>query len=317
MFGTRYVNQLISRSAESEADRSLFVRSAAAAGLGLVGAGLARSMATPMIFHRHGGEDKSEISDSTILNFALNLEYLEAEFYSWATKGEGLPDDMTQGQGKRGGVDGGTQVPFQSDSIKQIANEICMDEHEHVGFFRSALGNSAASRPAIDLHQSFTDAAMAAGLIKTGETFDAFASEDNFLRAAFLFEDVGVTAFKGAAPLIENKTYLDAAAGILATEAYHAGTVRTMLYERGGADDANAISKARDGLNGNKLTDQGITVNGQANIVPDDSNGVVFGRTPGEVLNIVYLTPGQSTQGGFYPDGLNCDLKTSDSSMSM
>ena len=144
MFGKRYVNELISRSAENAADRSVFMRSAAAAGLGLVGAGLAKSMATPSIFHRHGEE--KQISDSAILNFALNLEYLEANFYSYAVNGHGLPDEMTTGTGQHGDVNGGKQVMFGSNSIKQFAKEIARDEHEHVAFFRTALGSSAASQ---------------------------------------------------------------------------------------------------------------------------------------------------------------------------
>jgi hypothetical protein len=307
MFGKKYVDNLIARSAENAADRLRFLKCASGAGLGLVGVGLLKWMATPKL---SAASDTDTISDSTILNFALNLEYLEAEFYSYAVHGEGLPEDMTHGTGHRGPVEGGRQVGFQSRSIRQFAAEIARDEHEHVAFFRSALGSAAVARPAINIRQSFTDAALAAGLIKAGQTFDVFANEDNFLRGAFLFEDVGVTAFKGAAPLISNKTYLDAAAGILAVEAYHAANIRTVLYDRGGAEDANAISRARDSLDG-AHADQGLTIDGEANITPDDSNGIAFGRTPGQVLNIVYLTPGQATSGGFYPNGLNGELNTS------
>jgi hypothetical protein len=110
----------------------------------LVGASLLRSMATPGIWHRQGGKE-IEISDSAILNFALNLEYLEAEFYSHAVNGSGLPDNLTDGTGQRGPVEGGREVPFDSRSIRQMATEIARDEHEHVEFFRLALGRG---RPA-------------------------------------------------------------------------------------------------------------------------------------------------------------------------
>ena len=52
-------------------------------------------------------------------------------------------------------------------------------------------------------------------------------------------------------------------------------------------------------------------MNGRTNIIPADGNGLAFGRTPGQVLNIVYLTPKVANSGGFYPHGVNGQLHTS------
>ena len=245
------------------------------------------------------------------MNFALNLEYLEGEFYSFAVHGHGLPASLTHGTGQRGPVIGGRAVPFKTRAVRQFAAEIAHDEFDHVRFLHAALGSAAVARPTINIQQSFTAVATAAGLIKPGQTFDVYANENNFLQGAFIFEDVGVTAFKGAAPLISNKTFLSAAAGMLAVEAYHAATIRTSLFDRDLARQANAISDARDSLDGPSDDDQGITVNGTANIVPADGNSVAFGRTPGRVLNVVYLTPKVATSGGFYPNGVNGQINTS------
>jgi hypothetical protein len=308
MFGKKLVADMISRSAENDADRRSFLRAAGVAGLGTVGAvalsgtGVESASAAPA----------GAPSDGAILNFALNLEYLEAEFYSYAYWGEGLDSSQTSGTGTRGRVTGGRKVKFKTRAIREYAREIAMDERNHVAFLRGALGGAKVAEPAIDLKTSFTAAAREAGLIGAHQTFDPFANENNFLLGAFIFEDVGVTAYKGAAPLISNKTYLDAAAGILAVEAYHAGIVRSALYQKGLYEAAKKISNVRDAVDGSSDDDQGIrTSRKRANIVPTDANSIAYGRAAGDVLNVVYLTAAKATKGGFYPRGVNGPINTS------
>ncbi len=258
-------------------------------GLGLFGKGDARANGTP--------------SDADILNFALNLEYLEAEFYLMAVNGTGLPAKDIAGVGATGQVIGGGVVPFKTPAIQQYATSIANDELAHVQFLRSALGAAAVARPTIDLYNSFNTAALAAGLITPGQTFNPFADEQSFLLGAYIFEDVGVTAYHGAAPLLQSKAYLAAAAGILAVEAYHAGSIRTLLYAMGKGDATAKISALRAAASG-AADDQGVVMNGVANITPTDQNALAFSRTTAQVLNIVYLG-GASGNYGFFPQGLN------------
>ena len=63
-------------------------------------------------------------------------------------------------------MQGGREVPFKTRSIRQFAAEIAHDEFDHVRFLHAALGSAAVARPAINIKQSFTAVAIAAGLIK-------------------------------------------------------------------------------------------------------------------------------------------------------
>ncbi len=283
--------------------------------LGLAGAGTAGLISTTP--QARAGMAGLNATDAAVLNFALNLEYLEAEYYLHATTGKGLEFAGIAVTGSGGEAAGNVatvkkaKVKFDTNAFEDYANEIALDEVNHVRFLREALaanGAAVVARPEIDLQESFNILGSLIGL----ESFDPFENEINFLIGAFIFEDVGVTAYKGASPLITNKGILEAAAGILGVEAYHAGIIRTVLYAQGKSVRRTVaqISKVRQSLDATPgiNSDQTLTVNGKANLVPTDGNSLIFSRTTRQVLNIVYGGV-NATQGLFFPQGLNGAIK--------
>lgn len=221
----------------------------------------------------------SAVTDADILNFALNLEYLEAEFYTRAVTGKTLVEAgvITSGD-ESGPTQGGNAVNFgSSPQIKMIAQQLMNDEQSHVKFLRSALGSGAVKKPTINLD------ATGAG----------FGSYQQFLELSRDLEDTGVSAYGGAAPMIKNTTYLAAAARIALTEAEHSGLIR--------------LKMVLTGLQEPKIDSQDVPPTWNT-LFPVTTDALAIVRTTSEVLKIVYA--GGTSKGGFFPDGVNGNIHT-------
>lgn len=216
-------------------------------------------------------------SDTDILNFALNLEYLEAEFFTMATTGHGITASgvPVDGVGTSGATTGGRQVNFSDPLLRAAAEELAGDEQAHVRLLRTVLGPAAIAKPAIDLN--------ALGL--------GFSNDAEFLVAWRALEDTGVSAYAGAARFLSNKDYLETAGRILANEAYHMGNARYQIAMK------QVVVTALDGKDL-------LPPPAGGRYFALDSNGLSVIRTTREVLDIVYGAEGAAS-GGFYPGGMN------------
>lgn len=277
----------------------------------------------------------SNYSDTDILNFALNLEYVETEYFLRGTTGTGLTaaSDIGANPGK---VTGGAQVDFTaapptvtgpaipSAVIQAYMNELAAVELSHLRILRQTLGKAAVDRPAIDFTNGFATAATAAGIkLASGMPFSPFTDPYSFVLGAFLFGDVSVTALHGAAPLIKDKVVnLPLAGGLQGAEAYQAGELRTILAYLGDpfltyADQISALRATASvvtGASGGAEVQIGTTTPSiNITIVPADSNSIAFDRNFDQVLRIVYLSTkaGVVSSGGFFPAGLNGNIKAS------
>ncbi len=137
-----------------------------------------------------------------VLNFALTLEYLEANFYIKGVATSGL---IPAGAGLT--------------ALTSIRDH----ESAHVNFLKTAI-TAAGGTPV-----SYTAAQF--DFTAKGTFPDVFTNYNTFLAVAQALEDTGVRAYKGQAPNLQgtaNRPYLTAALNIHSVEARHAAHIRSM-----------------------------------------------------------------------------------------
>lgn len=134
-----------------------------------------------------------------VLNFALTLEHLEAEFYTRGVATNGL----------------------LTGAVFEATHQIRKHEVAHVRVLQSLLGDRAIAKPAFDY--------TAGGMFR-----DVFSNPQTFLAVAQAFEDTGVRAYKGqAAHLMVQRTLLQQALRIHSVEARHAAQIRRLRQQKG------------------------------------------------------------------------------------
>jgi hypothetical protein len=273
-------NNIIQQALSESHDRRSLFRKLAFAGAAVGAAQLSVSGQSP--------------SAADVVQFALNLEYLEAEFYSVAVTGRtleqrgipvngaGTPGPTTTGFGK---VTFGNNLVFTAG----VAEDLMDDEIAHVILLRNALqanGVTPIAKPAINL-----DALASAGA--------SLQNQQSFLILARAFEDLGVTAYNGGVTLLAGSPYLMTAARILAAEGQHAGNIRLQVARFGlfvpPMDAADVVPPP--------ASDNFFATN--------KANGLTAFRTPGQVLYIAYGFRAGVMGGGFFPNGVNGAIRTS------
>jgi len=242
-------------------------------------AGVAACLPGQVVAAQQPSLEPQLIGDYDVLNFLLNLEYLQAEVYTVASSGRRIADYgiATSGHGAATHTVGGAMVSLDAP-VRDLAAQLAAGERAHVGVLRTRLGAAAVAKPAIDLE------ALGFG----------FRSETEFITLARLLEDLVMTAYQGVTRLIGDAGLRTVAMGLGLAEAQHSGIVRALVAER------NLVVPGFDAVDVPPPPSPG------GRIFNAGADGVCVKRSASQALAVLYGTQTQfANAGGFFPAGLN------------
>ncbi|TVU14659.1 hypothetical protein EJB05_38142 [Eragrostis curvula] len=258
-------------------------------------------------------------SDVDLLEFPLNLEYLETEFFCWSALGYGLDAidaNLTGGGPPSIGGQSASLTPF----VRDIATQFCYQEVGHLRAIKQTV--RGFPRPLLDISAANFGKIVEQSLNATLDPpFNPYENSVNFLIASYIIPYVGLTGYVGANPKLLTPQARKLLAGLLGVESAQDAVIRTLLYERGMsrvasygvgvAELTSQISELRNTLGRRGVKDEGLVVETalgaegmtMGNVIAGDHLSLAYDRTPEEILGIVYGTGNPSQHGGFFPQG--------------
>ncbi|PHU18311.1 Desiccation-related protein PCC13-62 [Capsicum chinense] len=258
-------------------------------------------------------------SDVDLIEFPLNLEFMEAEFFLWGSLGYGL-DKFAPELADGGPVPISARIAKLSPLMRDVIAQFGFQEVGHVRAIKDTV--AGFPRPLLNLSRELFATVMNDAFGHPLEPpFDPYANDINYLLASYVIPYVGLTGYVGANPKLHSPTAKRLVAGLLGVESGQDAVLRALLYERGRenvkpygitvTEFTNRISALRNKLGRHGIKDEGLRVQREfgaegsirGNILAGDKYSLAYDRTPEEILRIVYGSGQESKPGGFYPNG--------------
>lgn len=244
------------------------------------------------------------ITDADILEFPLNLEYLEAEFFLFGATGHGL--DVVAPELAQGGPPPiGAKMALLDTFTRDVIFQFALQEVGHIRAIKSTV--KGFPRPLLNISkESFAQVMNNAFEKHLYPPFDPYANSINYLLASYIIPYVGLTGYVGAIPELQESTSKKLVASLLGVESGQDAVIRTLLYERRKLkvlpypitveEFTNRISMLRNKLGNKGVKDEGLEVTTSqgaegkvsGNVLAGDKNSLSYSRTPEEILRIMY-----------------------------
>ncbi|CAJ1940776.1 unnamed protein product [Sphenostylis stenocarpa] len=259
-------------------------------------------------------------SDQDALYFALNLELLSAEHYSYGATGSGV--DATAPELARGPTPVGGQKANLDPFFQDIFSQFALIQRGHLRAINRVI--QGVERPLLNLSKELAAQVVNNAFRKTlNPPFDPYANSLNYLIWSYVISYFPPPTYVQITPQLKNPIYKSLVAGLLGVASDQETVIRGYLYERRDSlvqpynvNTSTFIDRISE--LGNRLGKEGTKIEGlvvspaqgaegkiAGNVISADKDSLAYASTLPAILRIVYGTGDEHVPGAFFPDGAN------------